>query len=107
MGKYIFALFLVFLPLQASADDNGKCGENVSYTYNATTRTLTIEGSGAMDDYQFNYDTRPWKSFLNNINSVIVQEGVTTIGDWAFCLFQPEEPIFRNSIKIYWQRGLL
>lgn len=56
--------------------------------------TLTISGTGAMQDYNY-YDAaaqgeevhdpeHPWEEFRFNITQVIVEEGVTRIGDCAF-----------------------
>ena len=40
---------------------------------------LTISGNGAMEDYY--YSAGPWRT---NIKTVIIENGVTSIGDWAF-----------------------
>ena len=83
MKKQLLLFILALLPMLAMADDSGSCGTNVTWTYNSTTKTLTIQGSGAMEDY---YDTMsiPWYSYRTNINTVIIGEGVTHIGDYAF-----------------------
>ncbi len=65
------------------ADDSGSCGTNVTWTYNSTTKTLTIQGSGVMRDYDFGKDT-PWYSYSTSIKTVIIEEGVTSIGNYAF-----------------------
>ena len=50
---------------------------------------LTISGTGAMPDYEFttNYggsSTSPWGSHKFSITSVVINSGVTSIGDLAF-----------------------
>ena len=35
----------------AAADMSGSCGETVTWSYDAAAATLTISGSGRMDDY--------------------------------------------------------
>ena len=69
------------LPLVASADQSGSCGDNVTYTYVEATNTLTISGRGAMtnctDPYCF-----PWISY--GLKTVIIENGVTSIGSYAF-----------------------
>jgi hypothetical protein len=45
--------------------------------------TLTISGSGAMGDYSNNSNS-PWYSYRNDITTLNLQQGVTTIGNWAF-----------------------
>ena len=82
--KKQFLLFLfALLPMLAMADDSGSCGTNVTYTYNSTTKALTIQGSGRMTNYYSSSDT-PWNSYRTNIKTVIIEDGVTSIGNSAF-----------------------
>ena len=62
--------------------DSGSCGDNVTWSYNTSTYTLTISGTGSMYDYDWN--NRPWESYEDKIKTVIINDGVTTIGDFAF-----------------------
>ncbi len=57
---------------------SGKCGDNVTWTLDDEGE-LTIEGTGAMTDY--NYDS-PFKSL--STKKVVIKDGVTTIGKCAF-----------------------
>jgi hypothetical protein len=77
--------FLVMLltTVSAWADSSGSCGTNVTYTYSESTHTLTISGNGAMADYA-NADAQPWKDYRSNITSVVIESGVTHIGNNAF-----------------------
>ena len=59
----------------------GSCGENATWKYDEETKTLTVSGTGAVaantkDDpaYYLRYD----------ITKVIVEDGITSIGDRAF-----------------------
>lgn len=54
MNKQLL-LFLMLLPMVAWADDSGSCGDNVTYTYNEATKTLTISGTGCIKSYYYNY----------------------------------------------------
>lgn len=47
---------------------NGTCGENLTWTFDDSTGTLTISGIGAMYDYI--YDNRPWESYKDNIKKL-------------------------------------
>ena len=73
------------LSVSASAESTlaptGQCGDNVFWTFDESTGTLTISGEGDM--YNFGSGSSP---FYNNtsINSVIINEGVTSIGDDTF-----------------------
>ena len=50
--KQVIAFILTLLPIGASADDHGSCGETLTYTYVEADKTLTISGSGEMTDYK-------------------------------------------------------
>ena len=82
MKKQLLSIILALLPMLAMADDSGSCGTNVTYTFVSSTGTLTIQGSGAMTNYES--DTRPWNAYRTDISSVIIEEGVTSIGNYAF-----------------------
>lgn len=61
---------------------HGSCGENVTWLFNSSSNTLTISGTGAMEDYD--NAAPPWVSYRDQIDTVIVEEGVTVIGWSAF-----------------------
>ena len=62
---------------------SGTCGTNVQWTLDHCTGVLTISGTGAMTDYQ-NESKVPWRSYREFITSVVIQNGVTRIGDNTF-----------------------
>jgi hypothetical protein len=82
--KQIFLFLLTVLLLNAATgfaqDASGTCGENL--TWALADGTLTISGTGAMTDYVGG--TSPWYSYNNSIETVIVEDGVTSIGRSAF-----------------------
>ena len=80
--KKLLIIFFALLPLAASADDSGSCGENVTYTFVEATGTLTISGTGTMTNYTSL--SAPWNSYINSIQTVILEDGVTSIGNSAF-----------------------
>ena len=49
----------------ATGGYSGSCGANVTYSYNSSTKTLTISGTGAMDDYSSSSDV-PWYSYRDS-----------------------------------------
>ncbi len=67
----------------ASVVDSGICGENLTWTLDSEG-TLTISGTGEMYDYSL-YENiyTPWYNF-ENIKRVIIDTGVTSIGEDAF-----------------------
>lgn len=60
---------------------SGTCGNNLVWTL-ADTGTLSISGTGAMEDYL--YGGAPWYGSSASIKTVLIQEGVTSIGESAF-----------------------
>ena len=64
-------------------DISGECGPNV--TYSLENRVLKISGSGDMFDHSYNYDYER-SPFYNSkeFHTLIVSEGVTSIGDNSF-----------------------
>ncbi|MCC8080929.1 MAG: leucine-rich repeat domain-containing protein, partial [Lachnospiraceae bacterium] len=80
-------LVLSFAPA-ALADDatSGTCGENVTWTLDTDTGVLTISGTGMMDDFESTGDN-PWYSLRDSITSVIISDGVTSIGKGSFFNF--------------------
>lgn len=67
---------------QEDAPASGSCGSGVTWSYDSSTGTLTIAGSGAMND--FNNLDAPWRAYQGEIRSVVIESGVTSIGSYAF-----------------------
>ncbi|MCM1115806.1 MAG: fibronectin type III domain-containing protein [Clostridium sp.] len=66
------------------ADSSLKCGANITAYYNSAKGTLTLSGSGKMDDYA-TWKDAPWREGAKyNITELIIGEGITSIGSWAF-----------------------
>lgn len=98
MKKRAVALFLSVLLLIALcptvfAEDvptSGKCGDNLTWRYDEGTKTLTISGTGPMDDYasdsfdeeDYDYRFSPLRGL--KIDSLVIMPGVTSIGKAAF-----------------------
>ena len=62
----------------------GTCGDNLTWSYDTDTKALTIEGNGAMTDYDDYSSNHPWAQVKGDILSVSLPEGLTSIGDCAF-----------------------
>ena len=68
--------------LTSYAAPGGSFGDNLTWTLSDNS-TLTISGTGRMDDYATNL-AQPWFSDQDNIKSVVIEDGVTSIGNYAF-----------------------
>ena len=71
----------------------GAAGDGSDVTWHLTENTddpstykLTISGSGSMKNFPFGSD-QPWYSFKQQITSVVIHPGVTSIGECAFSWF--------------------
>ena len=60
--------------------ETGKCGDNLTYSLDTSKGVLTISGTGKMTDYLMG---NPFSKF--NVKTVIIENGVTSIGYQAFC----------------------
>lgn len=73
---------VLFIPTKAEATTSGATG---SCTWSLNGTVLTISGSGNMGSYYFyptlNYTNAPWG---NEITHVIIENGVTNVGQYAF-----------------------
>lgn len=70
----------------AAGDGSGVTWQLTENTDDPSTYTLTIRGSGAMENYLMS-SNQPWCSFRDQITSVVVSPGVTSIGNLAFTRF--------------------
>ncbi len=66
----------------SAATYSGTCGDNLTWSVDTDTGVLEITGTGPMTDYQ--YGSAPWASYRSSITSVIIGDGVTSIGNYAF-----------------------
>ena len=63
-------------------DVQGSCGENLTWTL-SKDGLLTVSGNGKMDNYDSAKKT-PWHDYADQIKEIIVEKGVTSIGNFAF-----------------------
>lgn len=100
----VFTMVVAFVPCihAATIVDSGECGaqgDNLTWTLDSDG-TLTISGTGDMADYPFKYSpssdkhalghmraTQPWLYFYSQdktLKKIVIKEGVTSIGEFAF-----------------------
>ena len=69
---------------ESAVVESGACGENLTWTLDAAG-TLTVSGTGAMEDYHIYINKgAPWRQSRDSIKAVVVENGVTAIGEYAF-----------------------
>lgn len=80
----LLVLCMIFMLVPGAAAANmeptsGSCGENVNWSYDEATKTLTISGTGDMDtDFHW-----PW-IYNQSVEHVIIADGVKSISNSAF-----------------------
>ncbi len=84
--RIILAVFLLaallFVGGATAATYSGTCGDNLTWTADTDTGVLEINGVGNMTDYSSNHPD--WYPYRDNITTVYIGSGVTSIGDNAF-----------------------
>ena len=82
----VVVVMIMALPTMAQTWDIGPDENPSAVTATLSEGTLTISGMGAMRDYGFENVpvSPPWSSVRNSIITVVIENGVTTIGDQAF-----------------------
>ncbi len=68
-------------PTDAPDSEKEMCGDNIYWSY--ADGTLTLTGTGAMYSYEYN-NYAPWYDFAEEIKNIVISEGVTKIGGYAF-----------------------
>ena len=86
-------LSLSLLPVSAM-DNSGQCGSDLTWSY--SDGVLTISGQGPMEDYQ-NPAAVPWYKYQSQLKQLILSEGLTHIGDYAFYNYENLEHISFSS----------
>ena len=102
----VMTCLMVCLSVNVSAAEvatEGQCGENAFWSFNEITNTLTISGTGKIDDVVvFDDETgeilidentgepvfnMPWYHLKNQIKTIVIEEGITEIGALTFYSF--------------------
>lgn len=67
----------------ANSTLSGKCGVNATWQLNAATGKMTISGTGAIYNYE-SRKTTPWTNYASLVIELVIEEGITRIGEYAF-----------------------
>lgn len=71
--------------LQAGVVDSGICGSALTWSL-SEDGVLTISGTGNMNS--FSASAQPWSDYRDRITALVVVDGVTSIGNYAFYFCQ-------------------
>ena len=75
-------ILLTLFALIVSASVYAQSGTDGNISWSLTDSVLTISGSGDMNDYSS--IRAPWIKYNGSIISIEIQDGVTSIGNYAF-----------------------
>ena len=85
----VLALMTAGLAMVIPADDSsatitsGSAGTNATWTFDSETKVLTVSGTGPMKD-GYSPSMAITNGFEWNVGTIIIEQGITKIGDYAF-----------------------
>ena len=87
--KRFCSFFLVLTLLLCALPSVFAAEEAFTWSFEAENATLRISGSGEMPHYAFQFtspsgSSHPWAEYSATIERIIVEEGITSIGNYAF-----------------------
>ncbi|MDO4648630.1 MAG: leucine-rich repeat protein [Eubacteriales bacterium] len=87
---------------------SGSCGTNATWNYDAATKTLTIQGTGAIKDWvsvfnkedEYTLIPNDWFGWNFEAEKIVVEEGITVIGICTFMMMENVKEIsLPNSLR--------
>ena len=88
----------------AAENLSGSCGQNLVWSFEPETGTLTIAGEGAIQDYE-SAERTPWAAYSAQIRNIVLLPGVTAIGKNAFAGCGVEKVVFPETLEIVGQNA--
>lgn len=75
--------------------NGAKCGDDAAASFDEKSKVLTIAGRGSLKNYELDPENEkdnykyitdpPWYSHINEIKSIVIGEGITSVGSFSFC----------------------
>ena len=81
-SKFVILLFAILAYTNMLFAQSGTCGDNLTWSLNLHDSTLTIIGTGRMNDYTDN--TSPWYTYKSFIKTIVLPDSMTSVGSYAF-----------------------
>lgn len=78
-----FLILTLSTPVAFAASYSGSCSENIVWSLNTSDGTLTISGTGAMNDYSLS-SVPGWDRYQNYVKSVVFADDITSVGAYTF-----------------------
>lgn len=98
----IFSVNIVSYASQESNIEKTQLGNtDTYYSYDATTKTLTISGQGNTPDFSNDDSSQPWFRWRSDgsIEHVVIEEGVTSIGSYFFYSVGATDFTFPSTVE--------
>lgn len=80
MKKITLGIIMIVLAISTAVSVSAKTAPD--FSWKLTDGVLTISGNGDMPNYDWN--SAPWYSLRSEIKEVVIFQGVTSIGNYAF-----------------------
>lgn len=84
--RYYIDKNTTFYAVWEKETEDNRCGNNMTWEYDKSTKTLKISGTGYMYDYDNR--SRPWENIKNDVESIEIEDGIRDIGNCAFKDFE-------------------
>ena len=98
MKQLFYILCLICLPLfmQAQESVHGVCGlYGGNVLWDLKGDTLFVHGKGEMANYEWDgRNLPPWKKYAHQIKCVVIEDSVTSVGDYAMQYCQNMTSVF-------------
>jgi len=102
IGVLLCTMLLVFSPIHAQENSRirqGTCGENISWTYDEYSNTLTVSGTGAIPSINdLSHSKSPWNGWHKKARILIIESGITSIGAEMFSHGRYSKIVFPDTL---------
>lgn len=103
--SFILALLLIFCMAVPALAASGRDG-GISWEIDVNTGVFTVSGNGAIKDYDVESNYAPWFFDTMFVNSVVIEPGITRIGDYAFAMCFADNISIPETVKTIGEGGL-